>query len=76
MGAVNVHGNGIWGILNSLRGALYLVVIKLRFPCTNNMGKNEAFIAGLEAALDMNIKDLEVDGDSLLIIASLHGNGV
>lgn len=37
------------------------------------MVEYEACIAGLEAALDMNIKDWEVYGDSILIISQSIG---
>lgn len=74
-GAVNIHGSGIWAVLVSPTGAHYPVAVKLRFPCTNNMAEYEACIAGLEAALDMNVKDLKVYGDSILISASLPGSG-
>lgn len=33
------------------------------------MAEYEAYIAGLEAALNMNVKDLEVYGGSILIIS-------
>lgn len=68
-GAVNIHGIGIGVILISLVGAHYLVATKLRFSCTNSTAEYEACIAGLEAALDMNVKDLEVYRNFILIIS-------
>lgn len=44
---------------------------KVEFPCTNNTAKYEACITDLKAALDMSISDLEVYGDSILIISKL-----
>lgn len=67
-GTVNVHGNGIWAILISPAGAHYPVVITLRFPRTN-VAVYEACIVSFEAALDMNVKGLEVYGDTILIIS-------
>lgn len=45
------------------------MAIKLRFPCTNNMAEYGGCIVGLKAALDMNVKNLEVYRDSILIIS-------
>lgn len=67
-GAVNIYGNGITSVLTSLTAKHYPITIKLRFPCTNDTVEQEACIASLKASLDMNVKDLEVYGDSILII--------
>lgn len=72
-GGVNIHANGIGAILISPTGAHYLVAIKLRFSYTNNIAKYKVYIVGLEAALDMNVKDLEVCGDSMFIINQFTG---
>lgn len=66
-GLVNLHGSGIGSILISPTGVDF-VAIKLRFRCTNNTTEWEACITGLDVVIDMNIKDLEVYGDSILII--------
>lgn len=71
--AVIVHRNGIRAILSSPAGVHFPVVVKFRFPCTNNMTEYEACIARLEAVLNMNVKDLEVYGDSILIISQFTG---
>ncbi|MDK0809159.1 reverse transcriptase-like protein, partial [Clostridium perfringens] len=39
-----------------------------KFPCTNNMAEYEACIFRLKMAIDMNIKELLVIGDSDLLI--------
>lgn len=59
-GMINVHGSIIGAILISLTGAHYPLAIKLIFPYTNKIVEYESSIAGHEAALDMNVKDLEV----------------
>ena len=41
---------------------------KLRFNCTNNMAEYEACILGLKMAIDMNVYELLVIGDSDLLI--------
>ena len=40
-------------------------------PCSNNIAEYQAFIAGLQMALDMKISHLEVYGDSKLVINQL-----
>ncbi|XP_077228444.1 uncharacterized protein LOC143861404 [Tasmannia lanceolata] len=43
------------------------------FECTNNMAEYEACIAGLEAALALQIQVIDVFGDSMLIICQING---
>jgi len=45
----------------------------LHFECTNNTGEYEAYILGLEAALEMKIRKVDVYGDSMLIICQVKG---
>lgn len=68
-GAMNVYENGTGATLISPVGAHFQVAMKLRFPCTNYMAEYEVCIVGIKAALDMNLKDFEVYGDSILIIS-------
>ncbi|XP_049397439.1 uncharacterized protein LOC125861624 [Solanum stenotomum] len=49
---------------------------KLRFECTNNMAEYEACILGLKMAIDMNIHELLVIGDSDLLIHQVQGEWV
>ncbi|XP_059295480.1 uncharacterized protein LOC132048811 [Lycium ferocissimum] len=67
-GAVNFKGSGIRAVLVSDWGQYYPVAAKLSFNCTNNMAKYEACILGLRLALDMDVKELQVIGDSDLLI--------
>lgn len=67
-GVVKAHWNGFGAIPISPTGEHFLMAAKLRFPYTTNMAEYEAYIAGLKAALDMNVKDLKVYVDSILII--------
>jgi len=43
------------------------------YNCTNNEAEYNGLILGLEKALDLGIKDLYVEGDSLLIIKQMLG---
>ncbi|XP_077219757.1 uncharacterized protein LOC143853947 [Tasmannia lanceolata] len=72
-GASNSKGKGVGIVLVSLRDEHIPISIKLDFDCTNNVAECEACIAGLEAALSFEVQDLNVYGDSLLIIC--HTNG-
>ncbi|XP_077222090.1 uncharacterized protein LOC143855929 [Tasmannia lanceolata] len=73
-GAVNNRGQGVGAVLISPRKEYIPVSIKLQFKCTNNMAEYEACIAGLEAAMALRIQDLDVFGDSILIICQTNGN--
>ncbi|PKI78869.1 hypothetical protein CRG98_000730 [Punica granatum] len=66
--AVNSTGSGIGAVLISLEGRHFLVAAKIDFPCTNNVAEYEACILGLQATIDLKVKELEVFGDSMLTI--------
>ncbi|XP_070024614.1 uncharacterized protein [Nicotiana sylvestris] len=67
-GAANFKRVGIGAVLVSESGQHYPISEKLRFPCTNNMAEYEACILGLRMAVDINIQELLVIGDSYLLI--------
>ncbi|XP_070025327.1 uncharacterized protein [Nicotiana sylvestris] len=64
----NFKGVGIRAILVSKICQHYPVSAKLRVPCTNNMAEYEDCILGLKMAIDMNVQELPVNGDSDLLI--------
>ncbi|XP_070013476.1 uncharacterized protein [Nicotiana sylvestris] len=72
-GAANFKGVGIGVVLVSETGQHYPVSAKLRFPCTNNIAEYEACIMGLNLAIDMNIQELLVIGDSDLLVHQVQG---
>ncbi|PKI37198.1 hypothetical protein CRG98_042411 [Punica granatum] len=72
-GAVNSTGSGVGALLISPDGHYYPVAAKIDFPCTNNVAEYEACILGLQAAIDFKVKELEVFGDSMLIIFQTLG---
>ncbi|XP_060183128.1 uncharacterized protein LOC132613091 [Lycium barbarum] len=72
-GAVNFKGSGIGAVLVSDLGQYYPVATKLSFKCTNNMAEYEACVFGLRLALDMDVNDLQVIGDSNLLIHQVRG---
>ncbi|XP_070022552.1 uncharacterized protein [Nicotiana sylvestris] len=71
--SANFKRVGIGTILVSKIGQHYPVSTKLRFPCTNNMIEYEACIIGLNLAIDINIQELLVIGDSDLLIYQVQG---
>ncbi|XP_060212070.1 uncharacterized protein LOC132639647 [Lycium barbarum] len=73
-GAVNYKGSGIGVVLISETGQHSPMATKLNFRCTNNMAEYEACILGLRMALDLNIQELLVIGDSDLLIKQVKGN--
>lgn len=42
--------------------------------CTNNYAEYSGLILGLERAVDLNMKEIEVYGDSKLVIEQMKGN--
>ncbi|PKI39112.1 hypothetical protein CRG98_040498 [Punica granatum] len=72
-GAVNSVGSGVGAVLISPDGRHYPVAAKVDFSCTNNVAEYEACILGLRAAIDFNVKELEVSGDSMLTIFQTLG---
>ncbi|XP_049381359.1 uncharacterized protein LOC125845913 [Solanum stenotomum] len=72
-GAVNSKGVGAGAVLISESSQHYPISTKFRFLCTNNMAEYEACILGLRMAVDMNIQELLVIGDSDLLIHQVQG---
>jgi ribonuclease HI len=72
-GAANAIGSGIGVVLVSPKGQQTPIAVKLGFDCTNNMTEYEACIVCLQAALEFGAHELEVFGDSLLIVPQTNG---
>ncbi|GKV07041.1 hypothetical protein SLEP1_g18851 [Rubroshorea leprosula] len=69
---VNQLGCGLGTVLVSPKGDHFPIAIKLDFACTNNIAEYEACVARIYVALDMNVRDLEIYGDSALIICQTN----
>jgi len=67
-GAVNVYGNGIGAVLVTPKGTHIPFTTRLRFDCTNNIAEYEACIMGIEEAVHLRIKNIDIYGDSALVI--------
>ncbi|XP_070010229.1 uncharacterized protein [Nicotiana sylvestris] len=72
-GAVNAKGVGIGAILISPTGQHYSATTRLRFFCTNNTVEYEACIMGMNMAIDQDIEELIIMGDSDLVIRQAQG---
>ncbi|XP_070014841.1 uncharacterized protein [Nicotiana sylvestris] len=72
-GAASFKGVGIGAVLVSEMGQHYLVSAKRKFSCINNMAEYEAYILGLNMAVDMNIQELLVIGNSDLLMHQAQG---
>ena len=71
-GATNQDGSGIGVLLISPKGTHIPFSSRLNFPATNNATEYQAWIMGLQAALGLRVKELEVYGDSALIISQIQ----
>ena len=70
--ATNQSESGIGVLLISLKGAHIPFSGKHNFLATNNATKYEVCIMGLQVALGLGVKELEVYGDSALIISQVQ----
>ena len=68
-GVTNQNGSGIGVLLISPKGTHIPFFGRLNFPTTNNATEYKACIISLRAALGLGVKELEVYGDSALIIS-------
>jgi hypothetical protein len=72
-GVVNQYGNGIGEVIITPQGTHLPFTARLTFKCTNNMAEYEACIMGLEEAMNLKIKYLDVFGDSALVVNQIKG---
>ncbi|XP_039684984.1 uncharacterized protein [Medicago truncatula] len=72
-GAVNAYGSGIGAIIVTPKDTHIPFMARLTFDCTNNMAEYEACIMGIEEAIDLRIKNLDIYGDSALVINQITG---
>ena len=68
-GATNQNGSGIGVLPISQKGTHIPFFDRLNFPATNNAIEYEACIMRLQTALGLGVEELEVYGDSALIIS-------
>ncbi|XP_037496243.1 uncharacterized protein LOC119370993 [Jatropha curcas] len=71
-GSATRNGAGAGIVIEAPNGEVTTICKRLLFPVTNNMAEYEACIMGMEALLAAGAKEVEVIGDSLLVIE--HAN--
>ena len=67
-GAVYQFGAGIEIILLTPEGEVVPIAKKLAFKVTNNEAEYEACILGMEALITLGVTEVEIFGDSMLVI--------
>ncbi|XP_050217550.1 uncharacterized protein LOC126668387 [Mercurialis annua] len=72
-GSRTSQGAGAGVHIVSPLGASYRLSFKLWFECTNNQAEYEALIFGLEILAELGEKEIDVRGDSLLVIKQVIG---
>ncbi|XP_043702858.1 uncharacterized protein LOC122653013 [Telopea speciosissima] len=73
-GAANQKGCGAGILLITPEGVYKPMATRLEFKCTNNMAEYEACVIGLEAALSIGVKNLQVYGDSSIVVCQVRGD--
>jgi hypothetical protein len=71
--SVCAQGCGIRYVIISPRGVVQEMYERLKFKCTNNGVEYEALLVALEYVVSMGVKDVEVFGDSKLVVQQVSG---
>ena len=66
-GSRQLEGLGAGVILTSARGDKFCYVLRLMFPCTNNVAEYEALLHSLRIAKEMNLSRVRCFGNSDLV---------
>jgi len=67
-GSVMKTGVGAGLLFVSPLGEHIRHVVRLHFPASNNMAEYEALLSGLRIAIELDVKRLDIRGDSQLVI--------
>ena len=67
-GAVNQFRAGIGVILLTQKNKVILIAKKLAFRVMNNEAEYEACVMGMEALMALKVIEVEILGDSMLVI--------
>jgi ribonuclease HI len=54
-------------------GKSFEAFVRLDFKCTNNQVEYEALLCGLEHLINMGVRDVDVYGDSKLMVQQIKG---
>jgi ribonuclease HI len=72
-GSVCSKGQGAGCVVVSPSGVYIDLSIRLEFACTNNQVEYESLLHGLEFLRDLGARDVDVFGDSNLIMHQVRG---
>jgi ribonuclease HI len=72
-GSVCSQVQGIRCFIKSPNGMEHEISIRLEFQCTNNQAEYEALLSGLEVLIDLEVKKVEIFGDSNLVVQQING---
>jgi ribonuclease HI len=73
-GSVCSKGQGAGCVIVSPNGTKIDLSIRLEFACTNNQVEYEALLHGIEYLSDLGVRDVDVFGDSNLIVQQFRGD--
>ncbi|XP_071902387.1 uncharacterized protein [Coffea arabica] len=73
-GAAHRHGAGAGIVFITPDGGILLYSFTLNQHCSNNVVEYQALILGFEIAVDMEQLDIQIYGDSLLVVNQLLGS--
>jgi ribonuclease HI len=71
-GSKSREGAGTGCVLIDPTGNKTFISIQLEFECTNNTTEYEALLQGLKKALDMDVQNLVVFGDSEIVVKHIR----
>jgi ribonuclease HI len=72
-GSVCSRGQGIGYVIVSPNNKHFVFSARLEFACTNNQVEYEALLHGLKHLKEMGVANVEVFGDSLLVVQQVEG---
>ncbi|KAL5549105.1 hypothetical protein UlMin_004336 [Ulmus minor] len=72
-GSASAGKGGLGVVLISPESTIHTKACKLMYGCSNNEAEYEALIAGLELAAEKGAKNLNIQGDSRLVVQQLKG---
>jgi ribonuclease HI len=73
-GSICSKGQGARCVIMSPNGTYIDLSIRLEFACTNNQVEYEALLHGIEYLRDLGARDVDVFGDSNLIVQQVRGD--
>jgi ribonuclease HI len=71
-GSKSQEGSGVGCILIDPKGKRNFLSCRLEFECTNNTTEYEALVQGIKKAIELNVIELKVLGDSEIIVRQVR----